>query len=100
MNMENYLPLLLIFGAILGVVGFIVSCICVAICVGMMKATHTIQYVPAETNPELEKFLRDPLGEQDADIDKELELAGKKRSSVLQPIDNAVESVATSDISI
>lgn len=99
--MENYLPLFLIFGAILGVVGFVVSCICVAICVGMMKATHTIQYVPAETtNPELEKFLKDPLGEQDADIDKELELAGKKRSSVLQPIDNVVEAVATSDISI
>lgn len=85
----------------LGLIGFIISLVCLAITVGMSRATHSVHYVkPEEVDDALEKFLNNPLDPYDEDIEKELEKAGKKRTEVLRPIDIAVEEISNTDIQL
>lgn len=97
--MEQYFPIITVIFGLLGFVGFIISLICVAIIAGFTRSTHKVQYVPVENlNPEIESYLKDPEGAYDLE---ELDKAGKKRSEVLlKPIDEVLEEVSSSEISI
>jgi hypothetical protein len=91
------LAFLIMFGGLLGLVGFVVSLICVAMVAGFTRSTHTVQYVPHEqpgddfkTNEELEKENEKAL------LDKVGRI--KDRPTVVTPIDEPIDQVNETEI--
>jgi uncharacterized protein YneF (UPF0154 family) len=88
---------IILAGGILGIAGFIVSCICVAMVAGFTRSTHTVQYLPHDNTA---AFKAEPdLVEQNekALLDK----VGKKFSEkpkVVQDLDEVVEEITKTDV--
>lgn len=80
---------------ILGLAGFIISCVCVAMVAGFTRSTHTVQYVPHDNSG---TFQPEP------DVIKENEEAllstvgRKKKPTVVEDLDSSIEEVTKSDI--
>lgn len=90
---------MVIAGAILGLVGFIVSLICVAMIAGFLRSTHTVQYVPAEKAvdmPDPLKAFFDDGAEEEKEI---LESIGKKKKldPIMEEINAEMEDITKSD---
>lgn len=87
-------------GGILGLVGFVVSLICVAMIAGFLKSTHTVQYVePPKAIDIPDPFLFESLEEKE---EKEiLAKVGKKKVETQDPIssilDEEMEEITKSD---
>ena len=88
----------MLFCAVLGLVGFVVSLICVAMIAGFLRSTHTVQYVPAEPT---KVDIPDPLAffneeEEEKEI---LEKVGKKKPAdpIISQIDEEMEEITKSD---
>ncbi len=89
--------LIILVCGILGLVGFVVSLICVAMVAGFTRSTHTVQYLPHDNT---EAFKPDPdlLAEnEDALFDK----VGKKkkdRPTVVEDLDSVIEDITQTEL--
>lgn len=88
---------LTIFFGMLGLIGFVVSLICVALVAGFLRSTHTVQYLPHDNtqafNPE-----PDLLEENEKAL---LEKVGKKKKekpTVIEDLDQVILDTLNSDI--
>lgn len=88
---------LVIAGGFLGIAGFIVSCICVAMVAGFTRSTHTVQYIPHE-NPEMLNPITDlELENEKALLDK-VGRKTKDRPTVIEDLDAPLAEIAKTDI--
>jgi hypothetical protein len=80
---------------ILGLVGFVVSLICVSIIAGFVRSTHTVQYVPTET-PKIEPVDEELAKENEEFFDMPI---GKKKKikEAIQPLDAVLEEINETD---
>ena len=87
-------------GGILGIVGFVISLICVAIIAGFLRSTHTVQYVEPPKDIDIpDPFLFESLEEKE---EKEiLAKVGKKKVETQDPVssimDEEMEEITKSD---
>ena len=87
---------LLMLCAILGLFGFLVSLICVAMIAGFLRSTHTVQYIPQEVP-------LDPLKkweEEDAELEKLKESVGRKKrpDPIAEEMEAVLDEVSKSDV--
>lgn len=88
-----------IVSAILGVAGFIISLICVAMVAGFLKSTHTVQYV----EPPKPIDIPDPFIFENLEEKEERELMAKVGKKKVTPdpvstiMDEEMEDVTKSD---
>lgn len=82
--------------SIVAVVSFVISCVCVAICTGMARATHSVQYVEydpfKDASPELKEELMELKKSNDEIINRSIgriKADGKesKKIPVMQSLD-------------
>lgn len=88
---------ILLTGGVMGVAGFVISLVCVAIVTGMMRATHTVQYMPHD-NAEAFKPLDSVLEENEKAL---LDKVGKKKKeepTVVENLDAPIEEITRTDI--
>lgn len=90
------MDLLIVLGGILGLVGFIVSLICVAMIAGFTRSTHTVQYVPHD-NSEVLKDEEEIIAENEKIL---LDKVGKKKKEVtiLDDLDSPLEEISKTEI--
>lgn len=82
--------------AFLGLAGFLVSCICVAMIAGFVRSTHTVQYVPHEnTLPEIDPDL---AAENEKALLDQVGRKKKDKPTVVEDLDAPLEEIAQSDI--
>lgn len=83
---------------LLGLIGFIVSLVCVAIVAGFTRSTHTVQYVPHDNTPSFEAE-KDILAENEAAL---LNQVGKKKKiekpTVVEDLDAPLEEITRTDL--
>ena len=79
----------MLFCALCGLAGFIVSLICVAMIAGFVRSTHTVQYVPAEPMdiPDPLKFMEEETKEEEQLFDN----LGRKKKKPKDPISELIE---------
>lgn len=87
---------LLMLCAMLGLFGFLISLICVAMIAGFLRSTHTVQYVPQE-------LPLDPLKkweEEDSELEKLKDTVGRKKrpDPIAEELDGTLEEVSKSDV--
>lgn len=90
-----------IVAVVFGIVGFVVSLICVAIIAGFTRSTHTVQYV----EPPKPMDLPDPFLEENLEEAAEMEIISKvgKKKKVETPdpvssiLDEEMENLTKSD---
>lgn len=91
---------LLIACALLGLIGFVISLICVAMIAGFTRSTHTVQYMPVD-NKEIENILAPSEDIARENEEALLSMVGRKKKTkleVVDPLDAALEEIAKSDI--
>lgn len=85
-----------ILGGILGMAGFVISCICVAMVAGFTRSTHTVQYIPhEETLPTVDK---DIVKENEEALLAQVGRKKKDKPTVVEDLDAPIEEIAQSDI--
>lgn len=83
---------------VLGLVGFVVSLICVAIVAGFTRSTHTVQYVPHDNT---DAFIP-PVDVMEENEKALFDKVGKKKKdepTVIEKLDSPIEEINRSDIS-
>lgn len=90
---------MLIAGAILGLVGFVVSLLCVAMIAGFLRSTHTVQYLPAEKAVDIPDPLKAFFDEGVEEEKEILESIGKKKKTdpIMEEINAEMEEITKSD---
>ncbi len=85
--MSYTLALILLVGGVLGLVGFVVSLICVAIVVGMSRSTHTVvPYTPMEEKlAEIEDEIAAEEESRRAEEEKLFNSVGRKKKPKEEP---------------
>lgn len=89
---ENFV---LLFGGLCGVIGMVISLICLACIVGFTRSTHTVQYVPMET-PKLDDAdlpLKTELDEEEELLRK----VGRRPKEPVNQAEAAVDAVTQTD---
>jgi hypothetical protein len=97
---NEILAIMILTGGILGLVGFVVSLICVAMVVGFLRSTHSVQYLPFE-NTEKGEEIPDAAkiaAENDAALMNKVGKKKKEAPTVVEPLDSAIEQINHSDI--
>lgn len=88
---------LIIAGAVLGIAGFCVSLICVAMVAGFTRSTHTVQYVPHENDASFVPPADILAANEQALLDK----VGKKKKeepTVIESLDSAIDEINNSEL--
>lgn len=89
--------LMLVCG-LLGLVGFIVSCLCVAMIAGFTRSTHTVQYLPHD-NADIFKPEANILEENEKAL---LNKVGPKRKkeepTIIDPLDSALDEITNTEL--
>lgn len=96
-NNDTLMTVMMVTGGTLGFVGFIVSCICVAMVAGFLRSTHTVQYVPHDNTPAFEPEVDVVAENEKALLDK----VGKKKKeqpTVVEDLDSTIHDIAKSEI--
>ncbi len=83
---------------------FVISLICVAIVVGMSRATHSVQYVPHDQDPfeEISEHLKEDeriaAENEKALLDKIGPTKKREKVTAVEDLDQALEEITTSDV--
>lgn len=95
--MSDFSYAVLLVGCLLGLVGFIISLICVSMISGFVRSTHTVQYVPHETPADALQPSPDIAAENEQAL---LDKVGKKKNklTVVADLDAPLEEINKSDI--
>lgn len=82
---------------ILGVAGFVISCICVAMVAGFTRSTHTVQYIPHDNS---QAFIppADLVSENEQALLDKVGKKTKEKPTVVEDLDSPIEEINQSDI--
>lgn len=98
MTMEHAKEIAILFCALCGMAGLIISLICVAMVAGFLRSTHTVQYLPHD-NTDAFKPEPDLAAENEAAL---LNQVGRKkkpeRPTVVEDLDAPLEAINQTDI--
>ena len=88
---------LVIAGSCLGIAGFVISCICVAMVAGFTRSTHTVQYVPHDNS---DAFQPEPslVEENEKALLAQVGRKKKDKPTVVEDLDAPIEEIAQTDI--
>lgn len=99
MTNADFMHLFLIIGGFLGVMGFIISLICVACVVGFTRSTHQVQYVPLEPMKNDLLAGAEELLEEEEEIKESLGRK-KKKPAPINEVERIMEEITSTDIHI
>lgn len=88
---------ILLAGGILGCAGFVISLVCVAILTGVMRATHSVQYVPHD-NGDTFKPEPDLLAENEKALLDQVGKKKKEKPTVVEDQDAIIEEIAQTEL--
>lgn len=81
--------------ALLGMAGFIISCICVAMVAGFTRSTHTVQYVPHDNTPAFVPETDLLQENEEALLNK---VGRKKKPTVVEDLDAPIEEITKTEL--
>jgi hypothetical protein len=88
---------LALFGGLCGFAGLIISMACVAIVTGIMRSTHTVQYMPHDN---AEAFKPEPniLEENEKALMDKVGKKNKEKPTVVEDLNAPLEEITKTDI--
>lgn len=87
----------ILFCSICGLVGMVISMVCVAMVAGFTRSTHTVQYVPHENDAAFVPPADILAANEQALLDK----VGKKKKeepTVIESLDSAIDEINNSEL--
>lgn len=88
---SEILAIMILTGGILGLVGFIISLVCVAMVAGFLRSTHKVQYVPMTE----ESAEETPMKEESEEMEELKKIGRKPRIS---EADQVITELNKSDV--